>query len=197
MISYERSIITSTAMLEVLVLGAEGSGKSLLIRKLQQLYSNNVEGDEDQSESTIPTVGVDISTFRMNDIEFSVREIGATMASKWNSYIPDCIALLFVIDVSDLGMLASNLVLLYEVLANRHHFRDKPFAILFNKLDLVCDPTSIAVVYNTLRIGDLIEDEDDLTTVLLSGSSLSKESAPSCVYKWIKSFLDNQTTAGT
>ena len=195
--SPECNIGTLAAMLEVLVLGAEGSGKSLLIRKLKQLYNHSVEGDEDQSESTIPTVGVDISTFRVKDIEFSVREIGATMASKWNSYIPDCVALLFVIDVSDLGMLASNLVLLYEVLANRRHFRNKPFAILFNKVDLVCDPNSIAVVYNTLRIGDLIEDENDLTTVILSGSSLSKESAPFCVQKWIQSFLEYQTTGGT
>ena len=54
------------------MLGAEGSGKSLLIRKLKQLYNHSVEGDEDQSESTIPTVGVDISTFRVKDIEFSV-----------------------------------------------------------------------------------------------------------------------------
>lgn len=184
-------------MLEVLVLGAEGSGKSLLIRKLKQLCANDVEEDEDQSESTIPTVGVDISTLRIEGTELGIREIGATMASKWSSYIPDCVALLFVIDVSDLGMLASNLVLLYEVLANGQHFKDRPFAILFNKLDLVCDPISIGVVYNTLRIGDLIEDENDLTIVLLSGSSLNKDSAPFCVHRWIQSFISNQNAAVT
>ena len=174
------------SMVELLILGAEGSGKSLLIRKLKQLCTITEEIDEDQSESTIPTIGVDISSIEVDGIDLTVREIGGSMASKWHSYIPDSSALLFVIDVSDLGMLASNLVLLYEVVAYENILKDKSFAILFNKMDLVSDPKSIAVVYNTLRIDDL-RTENNLDIVILSGSSLNKEGSSFCVRAWIQS----------
>ena len=69
-------------MIELLVLGAEGAGKSLLIRNLKQLCSDDVTND--QSESTIPTMGVDISTVVVEEVEINVREIGASMASRYD-----------------------------------------------------------------------------------------------------------------
>lgn len=173
--------------MELLVLGPEGSGKSLLIRRLQQLCA---DGDEegDQSESTIPTVGVEISSVDIDEKLLTIREIGATMASKWESYFQGCSALLFVVDVSDLGAIASDLVLLHEVLSNKATITGKPFAILFNKMDLVSDPSTVAVMYNLLRIEDLQrENMDDLNIVLLSGSSLSKLSSAYCVRAWVRS----------
>lgn len=153
----------------------------------------DIQSENDCSESTIPTVGVDISSIVINEVVLDIREIGATMASKWDSYTPDCSALLFVIDVSDLGMLASSLVLLYEVLSCKHGIQNKPFAIVFNKLDLVADSSSLAVVYNTLRIEDLMERySSTLNLSLLSGVSLDKQSAPQCVRDWILSFVIKQ-----
>jgi GTPase SAR1 family protein len=174
-------------MVELLVLGPEGSGKSLLIRRLQQLCA---DGDEegDPSESTIPTVGVDISSVDVDEKPITIREIGATMASKWESYFEGCSALLFVIDVSDLGAIASDLVLLQEVLSNKATISGKPFAILFNKMDLISDHSTVAVMYNLLRIEDLQrENMDDLNIVLLSGSSLLKTSSAYCVRAWMRS----------
>jgi GTPase SAR1 family protein len=176
-------------MVELLVLGPEGSGKTLLIRKFKQLCT---QGDEegDQSESTIPTVGVDISSVDVNGISLDIREIGATMASKWESYYLDCSALVFVIDVSDLGALPSDLVLLHEVLSNRLSLLNKPFAILFNKIDIVSDPSTIAVFYNVLRIEDLQNENcDALNIVLLSGSSLGSNSSALCLQSWVQSFI--------
>ena len=86
-------------------------------------------------------------------------------------------------------MLSSSLVLLYEVQACRQTLEGKPFAILFNKLDLVGDRNSIAIVYNVLRIDDMLDNEADGGLVLLSGSSLQRESAPYCVRAWVQSFL--------
>jgi GTPase involved in cell partitioning and DNA repair len=132
-------------------------------------------------------VGVDISSVVIDEMTLDIREIGASMASKWDSYIPDCSALLFIIDVSDLGMLATSLVLLYEVLSCKHGIRNKPFAIVFNKLDLVSDSSSLAIVYNTLRIEDLIHRySDSFDLSLLSGVSLEKLSAPQCVREWVR-----------
>lgn len=176
-------------MVELLILGPEGSGKSLLIRKFKQLF---IQGDEerDQSESTIPTVGVDISSVDVNGISLYIREIGATMASKWESYFEGCSALVFVIDVSDLGALPSDLVLLHEVISNRLSLLKKPFAILFNKIDLVSDPSTVAVVYNVLRIEDLQNENcDALDIILLSGSSVGTNSSALCLQAWVQSFI--------
>ena len=172
---------------ELLVLGPENSGKSLLINRLKQLCIDS-EDEGDHSEATIPTVGVDISTVEINGTSLTIREIGATMASKWDCYMSECSALLFVIDASDLGAVASDLVLLHEILSNRPLLFKKPFAILFNKTDLVEDPSSIATIYNVLRIEEIQnENRDFLDIILLSGSSIAKDSSAFCVRAWLQS----------
>jgi GTPase Era involved in 16S rRNA processing len=117
-------------------------------------------------------VGVDISSVDVNGISLEIREIGATMVSKWESYYLDCSASVFVVDVSDLGALPSDLVLLHEALSNRLSLFNKPFAILFNKMDIVSDPSTITVFYNVLRLDLQNENCNGLNIILLSGSSL-------------------------
>jgi GTPase SAR1 family protein len=196
-------------MVELLVLGPEGSGKSMVIRGLNELNDEPATNDngstmvgakEPISESTIPTVGVNLSHIEFKStavssttITLDVREIGAAMASRWDCYLEDCAALLFVIDVSDLGSLASSFVLLYEVLSNKEYLANKPLAILLNKLDLVGDPsTSIPIVYHTLRIDDLQRCGVDFPQItVLAGSALDLHSSPTCVRQWI---LDKHLT---
>lgn len=196
-------------MVELLVLGPQGSGKSLVIRRLDEL-NEKVQSTTDvvttvgtvdpSSESTIPTVGVNLSHIEFKSpatsstiMKLDVREIGAAMASRWDCYLEDCAALLFVIDVSDLGSLASSFVLLYEVLANKEYLANKPLAILLNKLDLVGDPaTSIPIVYHSLRIGDLQRCHIDFPQItVLAGSALDLHSSAECVRQWI---LDKHLT---
>lgn len=99
-------------------------------------------------------------------------------------------------------MLATNLVLLYEILSNKKAIINKPFAILFNKLDLVGDLSNISIVSNTLRIDDLLHRNNDWkdNLILLSGSSISDECSSDggeecsfhCVKEWILSFLEGK-----
>ena len=110
--------------------------------------------------------------------------------SKWDCYMSECSALLFVIDASDLGPVASDLVLLHEILSNRPPLFKKPFAILFNKTDLVEDPSSIATIYNVLHVEEIQnENRDFLDIILLSGSSIAKDSSSFCVRAWLQSSL--------
>ena len=208
---------------ELLVLGAEGAGKSLLIRRLKELCHNSKSATDpnvpssipispppirslqtgfaqlgglpsfDPSESTIPTVGVNLSNLVISDIPLDVREIGSSMASRWDTFLPDCMALLFVVDASDLGQLSSTSVLLYEILSNREFIIKKPIAILFNKLDLVGDPrVTLPIIYNTLRIDDLLRRNKDWSRlVVLAGSSLDVSGA-TVLRKWILSFLKDK-----
>ena len=135
-------------------------------------------------------MSVDISSVDVNGISLEIREIGATMASKWESYYLDCSASVFVVDVSDLGALPSDLVLLHEVLSNRLSLFNNPFAILFNNMDIVSDPSTIAVFYNVLRLEDFQNENcNGLNIILLSGSSLGSNSSALCLQSWAQSFM--------
>jgi GTPase SAR1 family protein len=67
-------------MKQVLFLGAEGSGKSLLIRRIREVK----EQTELSAESTVPTTGTEMKTLEiMPSCEVTLREVGASMASRW------------------------------------------------------------------------------------------------------------------
>ena len=183
-------------MVELLVLGPDGAGKSLVIRRLVESSAAAEPAASDPSaEATIPTVGVNLThvdlvaaapSSSLLSLSLDVREIGATMASRWDSYLPDCTALLFVVDASDLGALASAFVLLYEVLMHTPHVAHKPAAVLLNKLDLVGDAAvALPTVCNVLRLDDLRRVYPRLR--VLAGSAVDRHCG--CAAAGVKTWL--------
>eukprot|EP01041_Mallomonas_annulata_P004947 gene4947-9889_t len=151
---------------EVLVLGAEGAGKTLLMRRIKETS----RGLDISSEATIPTVGVDVISLDAGGMPISFREVGATLASRWGTYLPESSALLFVIDISDMGGLASAWALLHEVLSiDGSHTSGKPFGIVLNKADSV-DATTRSMAENILRLDELLLRMPSI--VLFTGDSL-------------------------
>ncbi len=130
---------------EILVLGNQSSGKSLFITRL--LSINDL-----RKISTIPTTGIELHNFHMRDIDYNLREVGGLMSSQWMSYIEYCDILLYMIDLSDLGSLATTIMLLYEILDCIQHNSSKsiPFAVVFNKND-ICDPMSKIIYDNFIN----------------------------------------------
>jgi GTPase SAR1 family protein len=152
---------------EVLFLGAEGSGKSLLIRRLCEIcklankYGSSsaapglLDVVELSAENTIPTIGVDLNSLPLTeDITLNVREVGATMVSRWDSYYEGCSTIIFVIDSSDLGSIAAAMTLFHEILCNCANLGSKNFAVAFAKTDL-SDSVTTAYVDNILRLQEL------------------------------------------
>lgn len=95
-----------------LCLGPTGSGKSLLLRKLQDRHI------VDNTTSTVPTVGTNLVTVPLLDqIQVIIRELGGSMAPLWHHYYQDIKKVMFVVDASNLCQIAAAGVLLYTILS--------------------------------------------------------------------------------
>ena len=162
-------------MKEVLVLGAEGCGKTLFISRLKTVSQNRSSGTSSgspaSSESTAPTVGVEITFIEWGSSDaFSVREVGSSLSLRWESYIPECSCLVFLVDCSDFGSFSSSLVLLAEVLSAAVCLGSKSVLLAFNKSDLA-DSSTCTICYNVLDIDSLLS-RTDINVTFVTGSSI-------------------------
>ena len=158
---------------EVVVLGAEGSGKTSLVQCISHVLSDPqvVQNDVVNGSllSTIATVGVEMTEVNLNNYKtlsdqsslmpvspIILREIGSSIASKWDFYITESRGVVFVIDVSDSLSFAASMILLYEILGQPvETIGGKRVVIVLNKTDL-CDSEIVQVFKNMLRIEDII-----------------------------------------
>ena len=169
-------------MKEVLVLGAEGCGKTLFISRLKTISQNGSSGSSsgsptssESSESTAPTVGVELTSIEWDSCcdAFLVREVGSSLSLRWESFIPECSCLVFLVDCSDFGSFSSSLVLLAEVLSAATLtlcHGSKSVLLAFNKSDLA-DSSTIAICYNVLDIDGLLS-RTDINVTFVTGSSI-------------------------
>ena len=78
--------------MDILILGNISSGKSLMLRRLKELFECSVSFS---NEPTIPTVGMDVQTVEYiytfptkRTLQLNLREVSSAMSSRWKSYIP-------------------------------------------------------------------------------------------------------------
>eukprot|EP00238_Polyblepharides_amylifera_P008960 CAMPEP_0196583148 /NCGR_PEP_ID=MMETSP1081-20130531/42252_1 /TAXON_ID=36882 /ORGANISM="Pyramimonas amylifera, Strain CCMP720" /LENGTH=173 /DNA_ID=CAMNT_0041903943 /DNA_START=61 /DNA_END=579 /DNA_ORIENTATION=- len=120
---------------DVLVLGLQGGGKSLLVRRLVNLAKSDIP-DAPIDFDVVATVGVELQSLstskRNRNIKF--REVGGAMLPVWAQYLRDCRVLVYVVDMSDPLMLASSAMELY-VLLTESVLKDRKVLVLFNKID--------------------------------------------------------------
>ena len=67
---------------EILLLGCEGAGKTLLCRQLERLCSGSGTADECNT-STVPSIGTELLTLRRGKRAAAVREVGGAMRAVW------------------------------------------------------------------------------------------------------------------
>ncbi|ROT70911.1 hypothetical protein C7M84_010785 [Penaeus vannamei] len=97
----------------LLCIGPEGSGKTLLLRRLLNLNKPDI------SMTTVPTVGVNIVTLQVPEmLPINIRELGGSMAPIWHNYYSGVRKVMYVVDVSNLTHLANATLLFMELLAN-------------------------------------------------------------------------------
>lgn len=194
-------------MKDILVLGSEGSGKTLLVNRLSSYVklkptANGVNGPPEinthlshdfgiheesiKSMATIPTIGVEMTTIELSGSKERIilREVGTSMASMWHEYFEDSLAVIFVIDGSDFGSLASAWVLLLEILSEQKLLTGKHIMITISKLDM-CEDYAYDLILNTLRLEDLKESSSNLHIDFCKGSS-DDYSLAEQLFKWIQ-----------
>lgn len=97
----------------ILCLGPTGSGKSLLLKKLQNVNS------VDKTTPSVSTVGTNIFDIKFEDgSQISVRELGGLMAPLWKNYFCNVNKIVYVVDASNLCQISAAGVLFYTILVN-------------------------------------------------------------------------------
>ena len=183
---------------ECLILGPEGTGKTLLLKKLSNLplsnkknptpnleISENTSLDTDLTAGivhTVPTAGTNIERVKLsNSVWCTLRECGQSIAPLWSSYYTDCNMVLYVVDITNLTQISAATMLLLDILTAKE-LRCKPMLIFFNKCD--CElRTSLTELKSIMRLDELIENTTQ-SVRLLEGSCVTKEGLKTII-EWI------------
>ncbi|KAK6183833.1 hypothetical protein SNE40_002393 [Patella caerulea] len=168
----------------VLLIGPTGSGKTLILKRLQAHNFSGKGGIEnlDDVPSTIPTVGtniVNIITGRRNS-ELTVRELGGSMAPIWNKYYKDTSAIIFVIDVSNRFQIASACIQLLTMMSSSEV--NVPVAIVFNKIDMMTVMSS-SEIETVLRLDEVVESATQKVSIFSVSAKTGKNL--NNLLKWI------------
>ncbi|NXE39636.1 ARL16 protein, partial [Ptilorrhoa leucosticta] len=151
----------------VLLLGAAGGGKSLLVRRLRHIRRARGHRGEPaelgEPPATLPTVGTNLTDLRLPR-KVTVRELGGCMGPIWPSYYSECSALLFVVDASNPTQISSSCIQLLSVLS-AVPLASVPVLVLFNKIDLPCY-MSLVEMKSLFRMQDIVSCATQPITML-------------------------------
>jgi len=117
---------------EVVLIGCEGAGKTLLCRHLEKLSKGDTSA---LSPSTQPSIGVETAELSCRSQAFSMREVGGVMQPVWGNYFAACAAVILVADSATAQGAASAAIELCEVL-RAQTLAGKRVLLLLNKRDL-------------------------------------------------------------
>ena len=180
--------------IECLILGAEGTGKTLLLKKLvsktsktkkKTPKSRNVGSEEPSCDGilpTIPTVGTNIEDLKLSKgVTCKLREYGGSMAPLWNSAYGRCNMVVFVVDASNSTQISASTMLLLDVLTAKP-LEKKPVLIFFNKMDSLFG-MSLTELKSVMRLGDVVLNATQKLHVV-HGSCATEEGIDS-ILEWI------------
>ncbi|XP_012308156.2 ADP-ribosylation factor-like protein 16 isoform X1 [Aotus nancymaae] len=149
-----------------LLLGATGVGKTLLVKRLQEVTSGDGKGDLGEPPPTRPTVGTNLTDI-VAQRKITIRELGGCMGPIWSSYYGNCRSLLFMMDASNPTQLSASCVQLLGLLS-AEQLAEASVLILFNKIDLPCY-MSTEEMKSLIRLPDIIAcAKQDITTAEIS-----------------------------
>jgi GTPase SAR1 family protein len=120
---------------EVLFLGPKGAGKSLLLKRMQNLSEEKRLSPFDPISVPKPTSGTDLSQAKFRGSSYTFKEIGGPMLKDWANHVKTPVGIVYVFDSADLTKIATNVVWLNELL-NDHSIDQKPILICLAKCDV-------------------------------------------------------------
>ncbi|XP_020511056.1 ADP-ribosylation factor-like protein 16 isoform X1 [Labrus bergylta] len=149
-----------------LLLGATSVGKTLLLKRLQNLNLHGL-GELGTPPSTLPTVGTNLTDLTLKKKKVTLRELGGCMGPIWPSYFKDCSSVIFMVDSSNIAQISSSCIQLLSVLSAEPLCR-APALIVFNKRDMPCS-MSLTEMKSLFRMDDIIASASQpITTLELS-----------------------------
>ena len=173
---------------EVLILGLEGAGKTLLCRHLERMTAMALEGGMPSargrrtgSKAAValppldaaiqPSIGIELLELRHGNTAFTVREIGGSMQPVWHRYYANSAAVLFCVDSDDPQATAGSTVEICEILTQ---LQDRRVCLFVNKRDVAAalPRDSLDVL---MGIPDLVEFAGDDRLRVIAGSALTGE----------------------
>ena len=170
---------TLVRMNECLIVGPEGAGKTLLVRKLEEYSKGRNESDgglptennnyasiaSQAVQHTVPTVGINLAQiYPAKGVVCSLRESGGQMAPLWHNECRECTMLIYVVDSSHRVQVSETIILLLDLLSSKQ-LAGKPVLIFFNKTD---SPLGMGLVEykSVMRLDEVVSHADQTVTVL-------------------------------
>ncbi|KAG7504333.1 ADP-ribosylation factor 16 isoform X1 [Solea senegalensis] len=170
-----------------LLLGATGVGKTLLLKRLQNILcvqlSVHGAGELEPTPATLPTVGTNLTDLTLKKKMITVRELGGCMGPIWLSYFKDCSSVIFVVDSANIAQVSSSCIQLLSVLS-AEPLHSACVLILFNKRD-VPSTMSLVEIKSLFRLDDIVASATQPIT-LLETSARSGQGLPE-VLNWLES----------
>lgn len=162
---------------EILLVGCEGAGKTLLCRQFERQCAAPAKGKKKRAvavlpplnAATQPSIGIELLSLRHRSRLLPMREIGGTMQPVWDKYFGVAAAVLFVADSSAAEGATGALIELLELL---QQIPDKRFLLFVNKRD---DPNALpdATLRRLLAIPELEATAGDGRLSAVFGSALT------------------------
>lgn len=146
------SVNEMAAETECIIIGPDGCGKSLLVKRIKEVEAYAFSREEIKEKhpaktmATQATIGMDLIDVTWKGKKFKIRELGAAISSRWSAYYGDCHALIFVVDMADMGLWATALTQLYECASYTQLWMGKPALLVLNKADITDISSQRAVV---------------------------------------------------
>jgi hypothetical protein len=120
---------------EFLFVGSKGSGKSLLLRRMQTLSDEKRLTPFDPIPRTRPTETIESFQFKHRQQSYIFRELGGSLIRDWTAHAGSALGIVYVFDAADLTRTASNIVWLNDILT-KADFEQKPVLIALAKCDV-------------------------------------------------------------
>lgn len=174
---------------EVLFVGPESAGKSLVVKNLVRLFAetkHEINNGIDLDAFCAQTVGVDIVDLVIDEKKCQFRELGSAIVSRWHSYYEACTVLVFVIDLSDISNWSAAFLALLEASQYQHTMLEgKPVLVLLNRVEDI-DKMTYQAGLQSLQLSYLKVSWPKLATL---EASPSQSESLEVIARWIKSHL--------
>ena len=172
-------------MSEILFIGPQSSGKSLLLTRLKKLAQDHKITPFDQMSKTAPTKGTENNNFIFRGVNFNFKELGGESIADYAQHAESAKGVVYVFDSADFTTTATNIVYLNDLLTNEN-LETKPILIVLSKCDIP-DRIKFSVIDSILTFDNMKNPDriEYLETSSVIGIGLNE------IFQWVAELNSN------